>query len=116
MDGDIGPSPSESFNETVEEATQSIYPLIGARGMDWMYANCSTTAQRGAIDWYPRFQKATEPLFRELYQKVVDGTETNIVLNKNKNANYREELDKELNEIAQMEIWKAGKVVRSLRK
>lgn len=113
---EMGHSPSEAFNETVEEATQSLYPLIGEKGMDWMYANCSTTAQRGAIDWYPRFQKATEPLFRELYQKVVDGTETDIVLNKNKNANYREELDKELNEISQMEIWKAGKVVRGLRK
>jgi ketol-acid reductoisomerase len=41
---EIGHSPSEAFNETVEEATQSLYPLIGANGMDHMYANCSTTA------------------------------------------------------------------------
>lgn len=58
-----GHSPSEAFNETVEEATQSLYPLVGGKGMDWMYENCSTTARRGALDWAPRFYTATKPVF-----------------------------------------------------
>lgn len=70
-----GHSPSEAFNETVEEATQSLYPLIAKNGMDWMYANCSTTAQRGALDWYPKFYEATLPVFRELYSEVANGNE-----------------------------------------
>lgn len=110
-----GHSPSEAFNETVEEATQSLYPLIGAKGMDWMFANCSTTAQRGALDWYPKFYKATKPVFEELYARVEDGSETRRSLDKNSQADYREKLEEELRVIRESEMWRAGKTVRSLR-
>ncbi|KAL1925556.1 uncharacterized protein VTP21DRAFT_439 [Calcarisporiella thermophila] len=110
-----GHSASEAFNECVEEATQSLYPLIGENGMDWMYSNCSTTAQRGALDWYPRFHKANKPLFRELYEKVKDGSEARRSLEKNSTPTYREELEEELRQIRESEIWRAGKTVRSLR-
>ncbi|MCX7701937.1 MAG: ketol-acid reductoisomerase [Gemmataceae bacterium] len=110
-----GHSPSEAFNETVEEATQSLYPLIGENGMDWMYANCSTTAQRGALDWYPRFRDATKAVFEELYQKVASGEETRRVLEANSRPDYREHLERELRAIRESEMWQAGKVVRELR-
>jgi len=110
-----GHTPSEAFNETVEEATQSLYPLIGANGMDWMYAACSTTAQRGALDWYKPFHDATKPVFERLYKSVADGIETRRTLEKNSSPTYREELEKELKEIRESEIWKTGKTVRSLR-
>lgn len=110
-----GHSPSEAFNETVEEATQSLYPLIAENGMDWMYANCSTTAQRGALDWYRRFRDASKPVFEELYQKVASGDETRRVLEANSRRDYREQLEKELKEIANSEMWQAGTVVRALR-
>jgi ketol-acid reductoisomerase len=110
-----GHSASEAFNETVEEATQSLYPLIAENGMDWMYANCSTTAQRGALDWFRRFRDAAKPLFEELYQKVAAGEETRRVLEANSRPDYRRQLEKELKEIAQSEMWQAGAVVRSLR-
>jgi len=110
-----GHSPTEAFNETVEEATQSLYPLIGENGMDWMYANCSTTAQRGALDWYRRFRDAVKPLFEELYEKVASGEETRRVLEMNSRPDYREQLEKELREIRESEMWQAGAVVRSLR-
>src|SRR6516165_2117895 len=110
-----GHSPSEAFNETVEEATQSLYPLIGERGMDWMYANCSTTAQRGALDWFKAFRDASKPVFEELYRKVEAGDETRRVLEANSRKDYREQLEKELKAIAESEMWQAGKVVRSLR-
>jgi ketol-acid reductoisomerase len=110
-----GHSPSEAFNETVEEATQSLYPLIAENGMDWMYANCSTTAQRGALDWYPRFREANRPLFEELYKSVETGVETRRTLEANSRPDYRQQLEKELAEIAESEMWKAGAVVRSLR-
>ncbi len=110
-----GHTPSEAFNETVEEATQSLYPLIAENGMDWMYANCSTTAQRGALDWYKRFRDAVKPVFEELYQKVQDGVETKRVLEVNSDPNYQEKLDEELAEIRESEMWKAGAAVRSLR-
>lgn len=110
-----GHSPSEAFNETVEEATQSLYPLIAENGMDWMYANCSTTAQRGALDWFPRFRDATKPVFEELYRKVAGGEETRRVLDANSRKDYREQLEKELKAIAESEMWQAGTVVRSLR-
>ncbi len=110
-----GHSPSEAFNETVEEATQSLYPLIAENGMDWMYANCSTTAQRGALDWYRRFRDAARPVFEELYRKVASGEETRRVLEANSRPDYREQLEKELKEIADSEMWQAGAVVRSLR-
>jgi ketol-acid reductoisomerase len=110
-----GHSPSEAFNETVEEATQSLYPLIGENGMDWMYANCSTTAQRGALDWYGRFHDATKPVFEELYQKVKRGDETRRTLDVNARPDYRERLEQELKQIRESEMWRAGAVVRSLR-
>ncbi|RYP56623.1 hypothetical protein DL771_011744 [Monosporascus sp. 5C6A] len=110
-----GHSPSEAFNETVEEATQSLYPLIGANGMDWMYEACSTTARRGAIDWTPRFKDALKPVFNQLYDSVRDGTETKRSLEYNSQKDYREKFEAEMEEIRNMEIWKAGKAVRSLR-
>jgi len=110
-----GHSPSEAFNETVEEATQSLYPLISEKGMDWMYANCSTTAQRGALDWYKRFKDAVKPLFEELYDKVKAGEETARVIEANSRSDYKEQLEKELAEIRESEMWKAGASVRSLR-
>ena len=110
-----GHSPTEAFNETVEEATQSLYPLIGEKGMDWMYANCSTTAQRGALDWFRRFYEVTKPVFEELYQKVVAGEETRRVLEANSRPDYREQLEQELKAIRESEMWRAGEIVRSLR-
>jgi ketol-acid reductoisomerase len=110
-----GHSPSEAFNETVEEATQSLYPLIAENGMDWMYANCSTTAQRGALDWFKRFRDAARPVFEELYRKVAEGEETRRVLEANSRKDYREQLEKELKAVADSEMWQAGTVVRSLR-
>lgn len=110
-----GHSPSEAFNETVEEATQSLYPLVGENGMDWMFENCSTTAQRGALDWRHKFRKAVEPVFEELYESVESGTETKIVLNANSDPDYREKLQSELKEMRNSEMWQAGKTVRSLR-
>jgi ketol-acid reductoisomerase len=110
-----GHSPTEAFNETVEEATQSLYPLIAENGMDWMYANCSTTAQRGALDWFERFRDATRPVFEELYQKVAAGEETRRVLESNSRPDYRQQLEKELKAVAESELWRAGTLVRSLR-
>jgi len=110
-----GHSPSEAFNETVEELTQSLMPLIAEKGMDWMYANCSTTAQRGALDWKDKFRAAVAPVFDELYEKVVSGQEVNIVLAANSAPDYREKLDKELKVLREMEMWQAGAAVRSLR-
>jgi len=110
-----GHSPSESFNETVEELTQSLIRLVAENGMDWMYANCSATAQRGALDWKPEFRKAVEPLFDRLYQSVVSGEETRIVLKANSAVDYKEKLAAELKEIRDSEFWQAGKAVRSLR-
>jgi len=110
-----GHSPSEAFNETVEEATQSLYPLISEKGMDWMYANCSTTAQRGALDWYKKFRDAVKPVFDELYDKVKTGVETARVLDANSRPDYKEQLEKELAEIRESEMWKAGTAVRALR-
>jgi len=110
-----GHSPSEAFNETVEEATQSLYPLIAENGMDWMYANCSTTAQRGALDWFKRFRDVAKPLMEELYRKVEAGDETRRVLESNSRKDYRERLEAELKEVAASEMWQAGAIVRSLR-
>ena len=110
-----GHSPSEAFNETVEEATQSLFPLIGQHGMDYMYAACSTTARRGALDWAPIFEKTNVPVFEKLYESVKNGTETRKSLEFNGRSTYRQDLAKELKEIDDQEIWRAGKVVRSLR-
>ncbi len=110
-----GHSPSEAFNETVEELTQSLMPLVAQNGMDWMYANCSTTAQRGALDWKDRFRDAVAPVFSELYERVKTGKETEIVLRVNSMPDYREKLQKELDAMRNSEMWQAGAVVRSLR-
>ena len=107
-----GHSPSEAFNETVEEATQSLYPLIGAHGMDWMYAACSTTARRGAIDWSHKFKDTLKPVFNELYDRVKDGSETQRSLDFNGAPDYRERFGKEMQDIRNLEIWRAGKAVR----
>ncbi len=110
-----GHTPSEAFNETVEELTQSLVPLMADKGVDWMIANCSTTAQRGALDWKDKFRDATKPVFEELYKKVKDGTETKIVLEVNSDPNYRQKLNDELKQIKESEMWQAGATVRSLR-
>ncbi len=110
-----GHSPSEAFNETVEELTESLIHLVSENGMDWMYANCSTTAQRGALDWSPRFKEAVTPLFEELYQSVASGRETQIVMEANGAADYREKLEKELKEMHDSEMWQTGASVRKLR-
>ena len=110
-----GHSPSEAFNETVEELTQSLIRLVGQNGMDWMYANCSTTAQRGALDWRHKFREATQPVFDSLYKSVMDGEETRIVLKANSAPDYRVKLDAELKEMRESEMWRAGAAVRSLR-
>ena len=110
-----GHSPSEAFNETVEELTQSLIRLVAENGMDWMYYYCSTTAQRGALDWKPRFRDAVAPLFEELYESVASGKETQIVLKSNSAPDYRERLGKELAQIRDSEMWQAGAAVRALR-
>jgi ketol-acid reductoisomerase len=110
-----GHSPSEAFNETVEELTQSLIRLVDEKGMDWMYANCSATAQRGALDWKPKFREATLPVFKELYKRVSSGEECARVLESTGAANYREQLNAELNEMGTSELWKAGAAVRKLR-
>ncbi len=110
-----GHSPSEAFNETVEEFTQSLMPLIAENGMDWMYANCSTTAQRGALDWKNRFRDAVSPVFEDLYESVASGNEARITIEANRQPDYREKLTEELNEIQNSEMWQTGATVRKLR-
>ncbi|MDQ3394284.1 MAG: ketol-acid reductoisomerase [Bacteroidota bacterium] len=110
-----GHSPSESFNETVEELTESLILLVAENGMDWMYANCSTTAQRGALDWRHKFRKAVEPVFEELYNSVATGQEAQRSIDTNSQADYREKLEEELKEIRESEMWQAGAQVRKLR-
>lgn len=110
-----GHSPSEAYNETIEEALQSLYPLIGQHGMDWMFSNCSTTAQRGALDWAPRFEAAIKPVIRECYESVKSGKEAQIVIEANSRKDYRERLNKELQSMADQEMWQAGKVLREFR-
>jgi ketol-acid reductoisomerase len=110
-----GHSPSEAFNETVEELTQSLIRLVAENGMDWMYSNCSTTAQRGALDWRHRFRDAVTPVFEELYGRVISGEETKIVLEANSAPDYSERLRKELDEMKNSEMWQAGAAVRALR-
>lgn len=110
-----GHSPSEAFNETVEEATQSLYPLVAENGMDWMYANCSTTAQRGALDWWKKFRDAVRPVFEELYDEVAAGREAQRSIDSNGQADYREKLEEELKELRESEMWTTGRAVRKLR-
>jgi ketol-acid reductoisomerase len=110
-----GHSPSEAFNETVEELTQSLIRLVDENGMDWMYSNCSATAQRGALDWRPRFKKAVLPVFKELYRRVASGKEAARVIRSCGGPNYQQQLAKELAEIRESEMWRAGAAVRALR-
>lgn len=110
-----GHTPSEAFNETVEEFTQSLLPMVGAKGMDWMYANCSTTAQRGALDWYPRFHDAIKPVMEWLYLSVKEGIEAQISIDSNSKPDYREKLNKELEALRNSEMWQTGVEVRKLR-
>ena len=110
-----GHSPSEAFNETVEELTQSLMPLVAEQGMDWMYANCSTTAQRGALDWWKKFKDATKPVFEDLYKEVAAGNEAQKSIDSNSKDDYREKLEIELAELHDSEMWQAGKTVRTLR-
>ncbi len=110
-----GHTPSEAFNETVEELTQSLMPLIAENGMDWMYANCSTTAQRGALDWWKKFRDATRPVFEDLYNEVACGNEAQRSIDSNSKEGYRAGLEKELKELHDSEMWRAGETVRKLR-
>ncbi len=110
-----GHTPSEAFNETVEELTESLILLVSENGMDWMYANCSTTAQRGALDWRHKFRDAVTPVFEELYESVASGNEAKIAIESNSKDDYRDKLDKELSEIRNSEMWLTGAQVRNLR-
>jgi ketol-acid reductoisomerase len=110
-----GHSPSEAFNETVEELTESLIRLVAENGMDWMYANCSATAQRGALDWKPKFKKAVMPVFKDLYERVASGMETRRVIRSTGRPDYKELLGKELAVMGNSEMWQAGKATRSLR-
>lgn len=110
-----GHSPSEAFNETVEELTQSLMPLFAENGMDWMYANCSTTAQRGALDWWKKFKDASQPVFKELYAEVAKGNEAQRSIDSNSQDDYRVKLEEELQELRESEMWRAGATVRTLR-
>jgi len=112
---DNGHSPSEAFNETVEELTQSLIRLVDQNGMDWMYANCSATAQRGALDWRHKFREATLPVFNDLYNSVRSGAETKRVLDSTSSADYKTSLNSELKEMRESELWQAGAAVRKLR-
>ena len=110
-----GHSPSEAYNETIEEALESLYPLVSEKGMDWMYSNCSTTAQRGALDWAPRFKNVLKPVINDCYEKVVSGAEAKIAISSNSRDDYRNQLNKELDEINNQEMWLAGRELRALR-
>ena len=110
-----GHSPSEAFNETVEELTQSLMPLFAEKGMDWMYANCSTTAQRGALDWMGPFHDASKPVFEKLYKEVACGNEAQRSIDTNSKPDYREKLEEELKALRESEMWRTGAVVRKLR-
>jgi len=110
-----GHSPSEAYNETIEEGLQSLYPLVSEKGMDWMYSNCSTTAQRGALDWAPKFKKVLKPVINDCYQKVISGEEARRAIYSNSKSDYRDKLNRELEEINNQEMWLAGKQLRPLR-
>ena len=110
-----GHTPSEAFNETVEELTQSLMPLVAENGMDWMYANCSTTAQRGALDWWKKFRDASKPVFEDLYSEVAKGNEAQRSIDSNSQSDYRVKLNDELKELHESEMWQAGAAVRKLR-
>lgn len=110
-----GHTPSEAFNETVEELTQSLMPLFAKNGMDWMYANCSTTAQRGALDWMGPFHDAIKPVMEQLYESVKTGNEAQISIDSNSKSDYREKLNEELRQLSESEMWQTAVTVRKLR-
>ncbi len=110
-----GHTPSEAFNETVEELTQSLMPLFAAKGMDWMYANCSTTAQRGALDWAGPFHDAVKPVMQRLYESVEKGIEAQRSIDSNSQTDYRAKLEEELRQMRESEMWQTGMTVRRLR-
>ena len=110
-----GHTPSEAFNETVEELTQSLMPLFAQKGLDWMYANCSTTAQRGALDWMGPFHDAIKPVVEKLYASVKSGHEAQISIDSNSKPDYRVGLEKELAALRESEMWRTAAVVRQLR-
>ncbi len=110
-----GHTPSEAFNETVEELTQSLMPLFAKNGMDWMYANCSTTAQRGALDWMGPFHDAIKPVMQKLYHSVVAGKEAQIAIDSNSKPDYRVKLEAELKALHESEMWRTAETVRKLR-
>ena len=110
-----GHSPSEAFMDTIDDLSLSLLPLIAENGMDWMYANCSTTAQRGALDWWEKFRDATKPVFEELYNQVACGNEAQRSIDSNSKPDYREKLEKELQTMRDSEMWQAGAAVRKLR-
>ena len=92
----------------------SIHSLL-TTGPARRYANCSTTAQRGALDWWRPFRDALKPVFEKLYTSVETGEETRRTLDVNSRATYKADLEKELAELANSEMWRAGKAVRALR-
>jgi ketol-acid reductoisomerase len=108
-------TPSEAFNETVEELTQSLIRLVDENGMDWMYCNCSATAQRGALDWKPKFKSAVLPVFKDLYKSVASGKEAARVIKVCGKPDYQKSLSAELARMGNSEMWQAGKAVRALR-
>ena len=110
-----GHSPSEASNETVEELTQSLMPLFAQKGMDWMYANCSTTAQRGALDWMGPFHDAIKPVMQKLYDSVKSGHEAQISIDANSKPDYRVGLEAELKALRESEMWQTAVTVRKLR-
>lgn len=110
-----GHSPSEAFNETVEELTQSLIRLVDQNGMDWMYAHCSATAQRGALDWRHKFREVTLPVFNDLYSSVKAGIETQRVIDSLSTPDYKDSLNAELRAMRESELWQAGAAVRKLR-
>ena len=110
-----GHSPTEAYNETVEEALESLFPLVSNKGMDWMFSNCSTTAQRGALDWSQIFYTKIKPVISDCYDHVKEGIEAEVVINANSDSNYRQKLENELGSINTQEIWQVGRLVRKLR-
>jgi len=109
-----GHSPLEAYNETVEEALNSLYPLISQNGMEWMYRNCSTTAQRGAIDWSKKFEEKLIPMIEECYESVKNNTELNIIMECNKNPDYNVILDEELDTMSKQELWRVSKQIKDI--
>ena len=110
-----GHTPSEAFNETVEELTQSLIRLVDEKGMDWMYSNCSATAQRGALDWKPKFKSAVLPVFKKLYGRVASGKEAERVIKVCGAKNYPQRVARELAAMRNSEMWRTGEAVRALR-